>query len=118
MSRLTPAVDRVTGTKMNIEGSVGEYIRNVTAQWLTIAPHANPGMLEMFRDRDRLPYRDMVPWAGEFAGKYLTGAVQVLRVTGDEKLRSYLKEFVAQLLPLQDTDGRRREKMQNGFEKR
>ena len=105
MSRLTPAVDRVTGTKMNIEGSVGEYIRNVTAQWLTIAPHANPGMLEMFRDRDRLPYRDMVPWAGEFAGKYLTGAVQVLRVTGDEKLRSYLKEFVTQLLPLQDTDG-------------
>jgi uncharacterized protein len=105
MSRITPVVDRVPGTKMDIQGVVGQYTRNVTSQWLTIAPHANPGMLEMFRDRDRLPYRDMVPWAGEFAGKYLTGAVQVLRVTGDEKLRSYLKEFVAQLLPLQDTDG-------------
>ncbi len=105
MSRVTPVVDRVPGTKMDIQGVIGEYTRNVTSQWLTIAPHANPGMLEMFRDRDRLPYRDMVPWSGEFAGKYLTGAVQVLRVTGEEKLKTYIKEFVAQLLPLQDNDG-------------
>ena len=46
-------------------------------QWLLPAPHANPGMLEMFRDRDRKPCADMVPWAGEFAGKYLTRAVQI-----------------------------------------
>ena len=46
-------------------------------------------MLEIFRDRDRQPLRDMVPWAGEFAGKYLTSAVQILLLwheeSGDKK---------------------------------
>ena len=62
-------------------------------------------MLEMFRDRDCPPLRNMVAWAGEFAGKYLTGAVQVLRVNGDRRLKRYLKEFVSRLLDLQDEDG-------------
>jgi DUF1680 family protein len=59
----------------------------------------------MFRDREAQPYRQMVPWAGEFAGKYLTGAVQVLRVTGNRRLRACLKEFVGRLLSLQAEDG-------------
>jgi len=70
-----------------------------------VAPDSNPGMLEIIRDRDRTPPRDMVPWAGEFAGKYLTGAVQVLRVTGDPVLRDYLITFVSEFISLQDTDG-------------
>ena len=49
--------------------------------------------------------RDLVPWAGEFAGKYLTAAVQVLRVTGDPRLRGWLQVFVPRLLAFQDEDG-------------
>ena len=70
-----------------------------------MSPDANPGMLEMFRDRDRQPLRAMEPWAGEFAGKYLTGAVQVYRVTHDKELRKYLAEFVRDLCALQGDDG-------------
>jgi DUF1680 family protein len=62
-------------------------------------------MLGMFRDRDRRPYRDLLPWSGEFAGKYLTGAAQVYRLTGDPALRGHLERFVAELLPLQAEDG-------------
>ncbi|MCX5658466.1 MAG: glycoside hydrolase family 127 protein [Planctomycetota bacterium] len=105
MPLIQPIADRISGTRFDLGGVIGDYVRNVTAQWIAIAPHANPGMLEMFRDRDRKPYREMVPWAGEFAGKYLTGAVQVLRVTGDKNLRAYLENFVAELLPLQAEDG-------------
>ena len=47
----------------------------------------------------------MEPWAGEFAGKYLTGAVQVYRVSHDEALRKYLADFVRELCTLQDDDG-------------
>jgi len=47
----------------------------------------------------------MVPWAGEFAGKYLTSAVQILRLTGDESLRAYVARFVAELIETQAEDG-------------
>ena len=53
---------------------MGNYLSSITEQWLLVAPKANPSMLEIFRDRDVSPLREMVPWAGEFAGKYLTGA--------------------------------------------
>jgi len=61
---------------MLMSGPLARYIGNVTTHWLTIAPLSNPAMLEMFRDRERLPDRQLVPWAGEFAGKHLVSAVQ------------------------------------------
>jgi len=97
--------NRIDGTRFEIDGVVGDYVRNVCEQWLKIAPLANPGMLEMFRDRDRKPYRDLMPWAGEFAGKYLTGAAQVLRLTGDPQLKKLLRQFVGELISLQAADG-------------
>jgi uncharacterized protein len=97
--------DRVPGTAFEINGRVEEYLRAVTTHWLKIAPESNPAILEMFRDRDRKPLRDMVPWAGEFAGKYLVSAVQMWRVTGDPSLKSYIADFVSRLLPLQAEDG-------------
>jgi hypothetical protein len=74
-------------------------------QWLLVAPQANPAMLEIFRDRDRLPRRDLVPWAGEFAGKYLTSAVLAYRLGPDERLRTQLDRFVDELISVQDADG-------------
>ncbi|MCJ8329243.1 MAG: glycoside hydrolase family 127 protein [Lentisphaeria bacterium] len=97
--------ERAAKTQMQIDGFVGDYISGITEQWLMIAPKANPGMLEMFRDRDNNPQRNQVPWAGEFAGKYLTSAVEILRITGDPELKKWIKEFVAMLISFQDADG-------------
>jgi uncharacterized protein len=96
---------RIPKAGIEIGGFVGDYLDGITEQWLLVSPKANPGMLEMFRDRDAAPLRQMVPWAGEFAGKYLTGAVQVLRLSGNTQLKAWLKEFVDMLVGLQDTDG-------------
>ena len=90
---------------VSLRGEIGRRLKAVTEQWILPAPFANPAMLEMFRNRDRLPYQDQVPWAGEFAGKYLTHAVQILRLTGEPKLRRHVAWFVGELLPLQDADG-------------
>ncbi|TFG73703.1 MAG: hypothetical protein E4H27_00290 [Anaerolineales bacterium] len=90
---------------IRLDGSMNQYLQAITDQWLLVAPKANPAMLEMFRDRDASPLRQMVPWAGEFAGKYLTGAVQVLRLTHDPVLRAWLAEFVDRLVSFQATDG-------------
>jgi len=99
-----PQLSPITA-QFSLDGPLGAYFEAVTRQWLLVVPDANPGMLEMFRDRDRLPYRDMVPWAGEFAGKYLTAATQVLRVTGNPELREYLAGFVDEFVSLQAEDG-------------
>jgi len=97
--------EKIPKVRFKLKGFVGEYVKNLTDHWLLLAPRANPAMLEMFRDRDASPLRHMQPWSGEFAGKYLLGAVQVLRVTGDPRLRAHLEEFVPQLLRYQDKDG-------------
>jgi len=103
--RVSPACERIAGTLFNFGGPLGVYLTNVEENWLKIAPLSNPAMLEMFRDRDRLPRREMVPWAREFAGKYLTAAVQVYRCRRDDALYSLLRKFVADLIRLQADDG-------------
>ena len=98
-------INRVPRTRYALAGSVADYLSEVTRQWLLIAPAANPAMLDMFADRDRKPHRNQVPWAGEFAGKYLTSAVQILRLTGDAELKKHLRAFVQKFIAHQDRDG-------------
>ena len=100
-----PKCSRIPQTRYTFRGHFADYLTGVTEQWLKAAPLANPAMLEIFRDRDRQPLRDIVPWAGEFAGKYLTSAVQILRLTQDATLKTFIRGFVTQLGQLQDTDG-------------
>ncbi len=100
-----PRSDRAAGSQYRFDGWLGQYLQRVTEQWIKVVPSSNPGILEILRDRDRLPLRDLVPFAGEFAGKYLTGAVQVLRLTGDIELKAVLADFVTDLVACQDKDG-------------
>lgn len=100
-----PVLQRDPTTEYHLEGVAGKYLTRVSENWLKLVPEANPAILEMFRDRDRKPPRLMEPWAGEFAGKYLTGAVQVYRLTHDKELRAILERFVQELISLQADDG-------------
>jgi len=101
----TPMLVTPNEVRYQLEGTIGRLLKGVTNQWLLVAPLANPAMLEIFADRNSPPFRNLVPWAGEFAGKYLTSAVQVWRLTRDAHLASFLEEFVPRLVQLQDSDG-------------
>ncbi len=100
-----PSLKPAPSLEMSLTGPVGSYLSAVTQNWLLPGPAANPAILAMFADRDRTPYRDLLPWSGEFAGKFLTGATQVLRTNGDARLRQSLDHFTRALLTLQDEDG-------------
>jgi len=105
-TRGLPAVlDVPRAAALELRGFVGERMRANVEHWLLQAPQANPAMLQMFRDRDRVPHRDLVPWAGEFAGKYLISAAQALRLTRDPRLRQQVRAFVGDLIATQDADG-------------
>jgi len=99
------ALARPAGARYALGGLIGERLQANLEQWLLTAPQANPAMLEIFRDRDRLPRRDLVPWAGEFAGKYLTSAVLAYRLAPDPRLRAQIEGTVADLFAVQDSDG-------------
>ena len=53
--------DRATDARFDYGSWLGRYLRGVSDQWLKVAPLANYGMLLMFRERDRLPSRDLEP---------------------------------------------------------
>lgn len=99
------AYDRLPNATFRFEGEMGRRVKANLDNWLLGAPHANPGMLEMFRVRDRKPVPKLVPWAGEFAGKYLISAVQARRMLDDPRLDKHLRWFVAELIATQADDG-------------
>src|SRR5687767_10222752 len=99
------ALHPLSDARFEFGGVVGERVQANIDAWLLPAPAANPGMLEMFRVRDRQPAPKLVDWAGEFAGKYLISAVQALRMTERPELRAQVVKFVADLLATQAEDG-------------
>ena len=96
---------RIPDTRYELNGVFQEYIAGITADWILPLPQRNPAILEMLADRDQQPHRDLLPWSGEFAGKYLTGGTQVFRLTHDPQLKDCLAKFVAELVKLQAEDG-------------
>lgn len=102
--KMQPTFQRAESADYKFGVWMDTYLENITKNWLLTAPDANPAMLEMLKDRDRQPYRALLPWSGEFAGKYLTAAVQVYRLTGDKKLKAYISDFVTELVSCQDPE--------------
>lgn len=95
-----PAIEAALG------GETGARLAAIAENWLLPAPDANPAMLEMLRLRDRQPpYENPVPWAGEFAGKYLTAGVAVSRLVDHPALDARLAAFVDELIATQAEDG-------------
>src|SRR5258708_4653435 len=104
-----PLLEPPWGTQLTIARSPGERIGATLRNWLLTVPSANPALLQMFRDRDRSdrppPSDRLLPWSGEFAGKYLISGAQFLRLTADPDLRATLQAFVSDLISCQDSDG-------------
>ena len=97
--------DRLPHAQYAFGGVVGERVDANVEHWLLVAPEKNPGLLDMFARRDSAKTHDLVPWAGEFVGKYLISGVQALKMSESEKLRQTLQGVVRRLIELQAEDG-------------
>src|SRR5688572_20671582 len=100
-AEITLAMETIPGARFEFSGPVGQRVVANKENWLLTAPAANPGMLEMFRVRDRRPVPKLVPWAGEFVGKYLISTVQALRLSNDPRLQAQAKSIVAEFIATQ-----------------
>lgn len=90
---------------VSLKGFIGNRLQANIQQWLLSAPQANPGMLERIRLRDRMPRENLVPWYGEFAGKYLTSAVLAWKLTPHPELKQTIDRMTADLAALQSEEG-------------
>lgn len=89
----------------HLQGETGKLIELVTKRWLIGLRESNPAILDMFHERDKKPHRLLLPWSGEFAGKYLTGAYYIYRLTADADLFAYIQTFIEELLTCVDEEG-------------
>ena len=78
-------MDAIPGAAFRFDGMVGRRVKANVENWLIVAPKNNPGLLEMFARRDSGEKPDLVPWAGEFVGKYLIAGVQAMRMSDDRQ---------------------------------
>jgi DUF1680 family protein len=100
-----PTLQTPPGIQFQLEGIIRQRLQASLDQWWLIAPDANPALLQMFRDRDRKPERDLLPWSGEFVGKFLTSGVLGWQLTRDPQLYAVLRRTVDELMAVQDEDG-------------
>lgn len=101
-----PVLQTADRAAFELDGYLRERVDRVVQQFLVPMPETNPAILQVLRDRDRSPLRDpLVPWAGEFAGKYLAAAQLAWRLTRDPELKDIIDLFVRDLIACQQPDG-------------
>src|SRR5579862_3790614 len=94
--------------ELNFGGWIGSVISNVQRNWLIHLPATDPGIITMFEQRKQnaaFTADDLIAWSGEYAGKYLIGAIQFWRITKDEKLQEQFKDIANRLCNSQGPDG-------------
>ena len=92
-------------TTIRFAGPTGRLASNLSKNWLTDLRQSNPAILDVFRDRDVLPCRDLLQWSGEFPGKYLTSSYHIYAITGDRSLKKAAAAFVDEVLGYQAENG-------------
>jgi hypothetical protein len=99
----TPVASATFG--LDPSSAVGAVIGRVVQHFCLPLPLSNPKILEMFRDRDRQPPQPLLPWSGEFVGKYLTHCVQLYKLTATAELGAQIKACFTTLASYQQPDG-------------
>ncbi|MFN7994327.1 MAG: glycoside hydrolase family 127 protein [Bryobacteraceae bacterium] len=89
----------------HFDGFIGDRLKANLENWELPAPAANPALIEMFYDRDRKPDRKLLPWSGEFIGKYLCSSILSYRILRDPREKATTDGLVRALLASQDDDG-------------
>lgn len=89
---------------MKLKGAMGERFDANMKNWLLTAPYENPGMLQMYFRRNQ-PHQQLVPWYGEFSGKYLTCVALCYSMEPNQDLKRTGDYVVEQLSSAQDKDG-------------
>lgn len=104
-NKTDPVFESPVKVKFDFHGFVGDRLHANLNEWELRAPLANPAMIQMFRDRDRKPDRKLLPWSGEFIGKYLCASILSYRILRDPRQKAMIDRLVDALIGTQGPDG-------------
>ncbi|MEN6536046.1 MAG: beta-L-arabinofuranosidase domain-containing protein [Bryobacteraceae bacterium] len=92
-------------TRFEFGGVVGTRLKANLENWELRAPVSNPALVQMFYDRDRKPSRNLLPWSGEFIGKYLCSSILSYRALRNPRQKRMIDRLTASLIGSQGPDG-------------
>src|ERR1035441_8206985 len=102
---VAPALESPRNLDMEFGGFLGKRLKANMENWELRVPGADPALIEMFYDRDRIPNRSLLPWSGEFIGKYLCASILSYRILKDPRQKGSIDRVVRAFLDSQGTDG-------------
>ncbi len=103
--KIQPTLETADRLEFEFQGFIGQRLKANLENWELRAPDSNPALLEMFYDRDRKPDRNLLPWSGEFIGKYLCASILSYRLLRDPRQKTMLDRLVRDFIKSQGSDG-------------
>jgi DUF1680 family protein len=103
--KVKPVFETIEKADFHFGGFVGQRMKANLENWELRVPDSNPALVEMFYDRDRKPGRNLLPWSGEFVGKYLCAAILSYRMLKDPRQKAMIDKITRALLDSQGPDG-------------
>lgn len=88
-----------------LKGETGQLAEALVNEWMLNIRKSDAPILDMYRDREIGIDWKIYPWSGEFAGKYLTSAYYIYKLTRSQKLYDYCIGFIDEMITYQDNDG-------------
>lgn len=104
-NKVDPEFETPQQIHLDFTGFVGSRLAANLEGWELRTPGANPALIEMFYDRDRKPSRDLLPWHGEFVGKYLCSAILSHRILRDPRQKELIQSVARRFIASQGEDG-------------
>ena len=100
-----PVLESPRNLDMEFGGFLGKRLKANMENWELRVPGADPALIEMFYDRDRTPSRNLLPWSGEFIGKYLCASILSYRILKDPRQKASIDRVVHAFIASQSPDG-------------
>jgi len=102
---IEPALESPQKIDLAFGGFLGNRLKANMENWELRVPGADPALVEMFYDRDRTPGRNLLPWSGEFIGKYLCASILSYRILRDPRQKANIDRFLRAFFDSQGADG-------------
>lgn len=90
--KVQPAFE-ASGAETRFTGLLGARLQANMENWELHVLESNPALIEMFRDRDRKPDRQLLHWSGEFIGKYICASISSYRIYAIPGRRNSFREW-------------------------